>query len=140
MELLGDVGPMESCFGPFGDGVSFGARYARGLCQCTIGSKIILDTPDGTPRFEAQLEAFFGLFGDSANLDTRLVHSLRRTYQRLKNPIGHTRWNSYMTWVMWNVVSVCLHARQVHGLCQMYLRLRNRFGRTRWYSLVMRLN
>jgi hypothetical protein len=35
----------------------------------TIDSKIILDTLDGTPRFEAQLEACFGLFGDSANLD-----------------------------------------------------------------------
>jgi hypothetical protein len=37
----------------------------------TIGSKIILDTLDGTPRFEAQLEACFGPFGDSANLDAR---------------------------------------------------------------------
>jgi hypothetical protein len=26
MELLGDVGHVESCFGPFGDGVSVGAR------------------------------------------------------------------------------------------------------------------
>jgi hypothetical protein len=25
MELLGDVGHLESCFGPFGDGVSVGA-------------------------------------------------------------------------------------------------------------------
>jgi hypothetical protein len=39
--------------------------------KCTIGSKIVLDTPDGTPRFEAQLEARFGAFGDSANLDAR---------------------------------------------------------------------
>jgi hypothetical protein len=37
----------------------------------TIGSKIVLDTPDGTPRFEAQLEPRFVLFGDSANLDAR---------------------------------------------------------------------
>jgi hypothetical protein len=36
-----------------------------------IGSKIILDTPDGTPRFDAQLEARFGLFEDSANIDAR---------------------------------------------------------------------
>jgi hypothetical protein len=39
--------------------------------RCTIGSKIILDTLDGTPRFEAQLEACFSLFGDSANFDAR---------------------------------------------------------------------
>jgi hypothetical protein len=39
--------------------------------KCTIGSKIVLDTPDGTPRFEAQLEARFGAFGDSANLNAR---------------------------------------------------------------------
>ena len=32
---------------------------------------------------EAQLEARFGPFGDSANLDARLVHGLCRTYHRL---------------------------------------------------------
>jgi hypothetical protein len=26
MELLGDMGHVESCFGPFGDGVCIGAR------------------------------------------------------------------------------------------------------------------
>jgi hypothetical protein len=26
MELLGDIGPVDSCFGPFGDSVSVGAR------------------------------------------------------------------------------------------------------------------
>jgi hypothetical protein len=31
MELLGDVGPMESRFGPFRDGVSVGARYVHSL-------------------------------------------------------------------------------------------------------------
>jgi hypothetical protein len=28
MELLGDVGHVESCFGPFGDGVSVSAWFA----------------------------------------------------------------------------------------------------------------
>jgi hypothetical protein len=32
---------------------------------------------------EAQVEAHFGPFGDSANLDTRYVHNLCRTYHRL---------------------------------------------------------
>ena len=96
MELLGDVGHVESRFGPFGDSVCVSARYVHGLCQtshrtrnhfghnrwysyvmrlnwklisvrleivllsledrcivcakCTIGSEIILDAPDGTPR------------------------------------------------------------------------------------------
>jgi hypothetical protein len=43
---------------------------------------------------EAQVEARFGPFGDSATLDAGLVHGLRRTYHRLKNSIGGTRWNS----------------------------------------------
>jgi hypothetical protein len=33
MELLGDVGHMESHFGPFGDSVCVGARYLHGLRQ-----------------------------------------------------------------------------------------------------------
>jgi hypothetical protein len=33
MELLGDVGHVESRFGLFGDGVSVGARKVQGLCQ-----------------------------------------------------------------------------------------------------------
>jgi hypothetical protein len=36
---------------------------------------------------EAQVEARFGLFGDSATLDARLVHGLRQTYHKLKNSI-----------------------------------------------------
>jgi hypothetical protein len=43
---------------------------------------------------EAQVEARFGLFGDSATHDARLVHDLHRMYHRLKNSIGGTRWNS----------------------------------------------
>ena len=57
---------------------------------------------------EAQVEARFGLFGDSANLDARWVHSLRRACHRLRNRFGLTRWNSEVTWVMSNLVSICL--------------------------------
>jgi hypothetical protein len=42
---------------------------------------------------EAQVEAWYGLFGDSATLDARLVHGLRRTYRILRNSIGGIRWN-----------------------------------------------
>jgi hypothetical protein len=33
MELLGDVGHLESHFGPFGDVVSVSERKVHGLCQ-----------------------------------------------------------------------------------------------------------
>ena len=41
-----------------------------------------------------RVESRFGPFGDSANLDTKLVHRLRRTYRRLGHHFGRTRWNS----------------------------------------------
>jgi hypothetical protein len=72
MKLLGDVGHVESRFGPFGDCVSVGYYVTRHKCKLvlvhleivliliqdrctvraerTIGSEIIGDTPDGTPR------------------------------------------------------------------------------------------
>jgi hypothetical protein len=37
----------------------------------TIVSEIVLDAPNGTPSDEAQMEARFGPFGYSANLDSR---------------------------------------------------------------------
>jgi hypothetical protein len=43
---------------------------------------------------DAQVEAWFSLFGDSANLDARLVHDVHRTYRRLGNGFRGTRWNS----------------------------------------------
>ena len=57
---------------------------------------------------EAQVEARFGMFGDSANLDARLEHGLRRTYHSLISHFGRARWNSLVMWVMWNLISVRL--------------------------------
>jgi hypothetical protein len=37
--------------------------------------------------YKAQLEARFGPFGDSANIDARQVHGLRRTNHRLRNNV-----------------------------------------------------
>jgi len=53
---------------------------------------------------EAQVEARFGPFGDSANLDARRVHSLNRIYHRLGNRFGRTRCKSEVMCVMWNLV------------------------------------
>ena len=63
MELLGDTGHVESSFGPFGGGVTVGARQVHRLrdsanldtdrcnvcAERTLGSEIILDAPNGTP-------------------------------------------------------------------------------------------
>jgi hypothetical protein len=73
----------------------------------TIGIEIILDALDRLLGDKAQVEARYRLFGDSATLGARLVHGLCRTYRRLGNSIGGTRWNSLVTWVMWNLVSIC---------------------------------
>jgi hypothetical protein len=50
MELLGDVGYVKSRFDPFGDGVMSVQDSCMVCAKCTIGSEIILDAPDGTPR------------------------------------------------------------------------------------------
>jgi hypothetical protein len=40
---------------------------------------------------EAQAKAHFGPFEDSANHDARQVHSLHRTYHRLRNHLTQIR-------------------------------------------------
>jgi hypothetical protein len=50
MELLGNVGHVESHFGSFGDGVSVGVRLVRSLCQTYHRLRNHLDTHDGTAR------------------------------------------------------------------------------------------
>ena len=62
---------------------------------------------------EAQVEARFGLFGYSANLDARQLHSLHGTYHMLRNQFGRTQWNSLMTCVIWNLALVYLETMLV---------------------------
>jgi hypothetical protein len=85
---------------------------------------------------EAQVEACFSPFGDNANLDARLVHCLCRTYHRLENHFGHTRWYSYVMWVMSNLISVHLEMVlvSVQYRCTVCTKRRNRFGHTRLFS------
>ena len=61
MELLGDVGHVESCFFPFGDSVSVGARKVHGLRQTYHRLRNRFDAA-GTTSNEAQVEARFGPF------------------------------------------------------------------------------
>ena len=50
MVLLGDKAQLEACFGLFGDSVILTQDGCMVCSERTIGSKIILDAPDGTPR------------------------------------------------------------------------------------------
>ena len=50
MVLLGDKGLVEARFSLFGDSVNLNARQCTVCAKRTIGSEIILDAFDGTPR------------------------------------------------------------------------------------------
>ena len=51
------------------------------------------------------VNSHFGLFGDIVGVDAIYLQALRRTYHRLGNRFGRTRWNSLVTWVLWKLVS-----------------------------------
>jgi len=69
MEFVGDVGLVESHFSLFGDRVMSVQDWCTVCAKRTIGLEIILDTM--MVCVEAQVDARFGLFGDSAKLDPR---------------------------------------------------------------------
>jgi hypothetical protein len=72
MELLGDMGHVESCFGLFGDSVSVGAGWVHNfLPNVRQAQKSFWTHPMVLLGDEAQVEARFSLLGDSANLDVR---------------------------------------------------------------------
>jgi hypothetical protein len=50
MVLQHDVRPVETRFGPFGDDVILMQDRYMVYAKRTIGSEVILDTPDCTPR------------------------------------------------------------------------------------------
>jgi hypothetical protein len=56
---------------------------------------------------KAHVDAHFGLL-DIELILTQEVHGLHRTYRRLRNHFGRTRWIFYVTLVMWNLVSIHL--------------------------------
>jgi hypothetical protein len=49
MELLGDKAQVDARFGTIGDSANLDASCS--VCaECTIGSEIVLEAPDGTTR------------------------------------------------------------------------------------------
>ena len=71
MDLLDDVGHMESRFGLFRNNVSFCARFVHGLRLMHHSLRNHFGSTCSYIGEEAQVEACFDLFGDSANLDAR---------------------------------------------------------------------
>ena len=71
MDLLGDTGHVESCFGSFGHGVSVVQDRCMVCAKRTIDSETILDAPMALLCDEAQVQARFTLFRDSTSLDAR---------------------------------------------------------------------
>jgi len=49
MELLGDVGRKEACFGPFVDSVNLDTRKVHGLRRTYHRLKILMDALNGIP-------------------------------------------------------------------------------------------
>ena len=79
--------------------------------NCTIGSEIILDAPDGTPRLRGSCR--------SVSVGARKVHGLRQTYHSLRNRFGRNRWNSKVMRFKWKLDSVNLEILQIltQGRC-----------------------
>ena len=50
MVLIDDEAQVDSCFSPFGDSANVDEDRCMVCAEHTIGSKIILDTPNRTPR------------------------------------------------------------------------------------------
>ena len=54
------------------------------------------------------VESDFDPFVHGVSVGAKLMRGLRQTYHRIRNHFGCSCFNSYVTWVMWNVISICL--------------------------------
>jgi hypothetical protein len=50
MEVLGDEARVEALFCSFGDSANLHVESSTVCAECNIGSEIILDAPNGTPK------------------------------------------------------------------------------------------
>ena len=90
MVLLRDEAQVEAHFGLLGDSANLDVDRCTVCAKCTLGSEIVLDAPDGTPRCVGHVESLFDPFGDGVSVGARQVHGLRQTYHRLRNRFGCT--------------------------------------------------
>jgi hypothetical protein len=71
MVILGDKDQLEARFGPFGDSANLTQDRCTVCGECTMGLEIILDTPDGTPRYRGHVESRFGPFANVVSVGAR---------------------------------------------------------------------
>ena len=71
MVPLGDEAQVEARFGLLDIEVNLMQDRCMICVERTIGSEIILDAPNGTPRLCGSLESHFFPFGDSVSVGTR---------------------------------------------------------------------
>ena len=72
MELLGDLGHVESCFFLFGDSVSVGARLVHGFTlDVPLAQKSFWMHPMELLGDMGHVESHFGPFRDSVNVGAR---------------------------------------------------------------------
>jgi hypothetical protein len=68
MILIGDEAQVEACLSPFGDSANRDEDRCTVCAKRTIGSEIILNAPDGSPRRVGHVESRFGPFEDSVSV------------------------------------------------------------------------
>jgi hypothetical protein len=94
MVLLSDVGLVELCSVRLEIVLILTQDRSTVRTECTIGSQIVFDAPDGLISDMGRVESRFSPFGDSVSVSARQVHGSHRTYHSHRNSIGGTRWNS----------------------------------------------
>ena len=79
------------------------ARFVPNISRAT---KSILLHPMELLREGDDVKSRFDAFRDNVNLGAILWHGLCQTYHRLRNQFCCTRWNSGVTWMMLNLISM----------------------------------
>jgi hypothetical protein len=119
MVLLSNMGLVELCSVRLEIVLILTQDRCMVCTECTIGSQIVFDAPDGLVSDMGRVDSRFSPFGDSVSVGARWVHGLHRTYHRHRNDFGRTRWDSLVTRHKWKLGSVRLEMGLVlmHDWC-----------------------
>jgi hypothetical protein len=120
MELSGDVGHVESHLFLFGDSITAVQERCTVCAKCTIYVEIILDAPDGTPKWWGSSESsvylgiVFFLMQDKRTICVELTIASKIVWthpMELLGDVGHVESRFFPF-----EEAISVGARQVHGL------------------------